>query len=219
MEVPNSNTDKQQKKQKKVQKPTQESVPVLLPEIHVGCLHGSSQSAEIFHSYMENFERIAKQHNIMLHFLDAMYSHPLGGKSWYKKPLDVADVGKQRYDDVELDVDSTNKQVDEFIKKYNITVIIAFSQGTSVADAYLVHCEHPEIKKAVYFSGYQLVEDDRKKVSDVVVLNVTSDTDTIVPSHLAPMDYVDVKDTLKHDKGHKIPGSVLLRSVVSFIVE
>jgi predicted esterase len=93
---------------------------------------------------------------------------------------------------------------------------MGFSQGGNVVDCYLKYREHPQIKKAIILSSYSLVNDSEPSVLDVKVLNVVSKIDEVVPWNLYPKNYADAQ-LIEHDKGHKIPGNVILRQIKDFI--
>lgn len=188
------------------------------PERHMLCLHGCNQTQSAFESYMKQFVKIALQHNIKCHFLEGMYDHPKGGKTWFKKPLDLEDIGVQKYDDPDLDTRTTLDQIHKAITENNCTLLLGFSQGGNVADTYVTYHENNPIEKLVVFSGYSLVDDKRKDNEKVSIINVTSDSDEVVKANLMPIQYVN-KEHFPHDKGHKIPGSEICRKILDSLVK
>jgi predicted esterase len=192
-------------------------------QFNVLCLHGCNQTKEMFESILKPLIEIATKYGkdnkitINFHFIEAKYDHPAGGKTWYKRPLEVEKIGSIQMDH-DL-VDSTLDELDGTIDSLNINVLLGFSQGGNVVDTYLVNAQHNanKIKCAIIMSGYDLVDTNRNTNVLVPVLNVCSDIDTIVPSKFMPIyQNMTVK---KHDKGHKLPTSrPFLREIVEFIV-
>jgi len=187
-------------------------------KIRVLCLHGCNQNTEIFSGYMKNMMRICKK-TIEFFFLEAEYDHPIGGKTWYHKPLNVPDIGSIEYSN-EL-VGDTLEKVQQEIVKNNIDVLLGFSQGGNVVDAYLAYelPKHKENrpKKAVILSGYELVDKERKKDDqEVPVMSIFSDEDDVVLSKHRPVKHKNLNE-LKHDMGHKIPRSDDVRRIKEFI--
>lgn len=191
--------------------------------INVLCLHGCNQTQEMFAQLLKHYIRIGeKQYNLKFYFTEAKYDHPLGGKTWYQQPLNVADIGKIEYSK-EL-VGDTLDDISRIIAEKNITVLLGFSQGANVVDTFLKYQKH-DIRRAVLMSGYSLVvtklfpeesgllpestfakQKGENTPINVTAMNVISDADTVVPSHLCPGGYnVSRQRTLKHDKGHKLP--------------
>ena len=116
--------------------------------INVLCLHGCCQSEEVFRSYLKNMMRICKK-EMNFFFMEGRFDHPDGGKTWYPKPLVVKDIGNIEY--TPGLVGDTLDLVHEFIIANDIAVLLGFSQGGNVIDAYLNY-KHPEngpITKAV----------------------------------------------------------------------
>ncbi len=189
------------------------------PECHVLCLHGCNQNTEAFTGYLSNFSRILKKYNVVLHYLEAPYDHPRGGKTWLAVPLDIADIGIQKYDQETLEINKTLDMIHTEIVKNNVSILLGFSQGGNMVDLYLGYKNDDNmIKKGIVISGYYLVDADRKNNDTVSVLIIESDSDDIVKPEYSPQHYKN-KETIKHDKGHKIPGSEILRKIADFIVE
>lgn len=167
--------------------------------INVLCLHGCNQTQSMFESLMKNFIRLGeKQYNLKFFFTEGKYDHPLGGKTWYNKPLNVADIGT-----IEYDCDLVTETLDDIatiIREKNISVLFGFSQGANVVDTFLQHRDCSMIRCAVMLSGYALVDPDRKVV-DIPVLTVVSESDEIVPTKWNP----DTAHKMTHEKGHKLP--------------
>ncbi len=68
--------------------------------VNVLCLHGCNQTETMFRQLMKNFIKLGeKQYNLKFHFTEAKYDHPQGGKTWYNRPLDVAQIGKIEFDE------------------------------------------------------------------------------------------------------------------------
>ena len=173
--------------------------------VNVLCLHGCNQTQAMFEGLLKNFMKLGeKQYNLKFHFTEAKYDHPVGGKTWYNKPLNVPEIGSIPYDhDLVID---TLTDISEIIKKENINVLLGFSQGANVVDTFLSHMnleDHPTIKRAVLFSGYSLVDENRKDIN-VPALTIISEIDDIVPHKFNPTGYKEMQ-VLKHDKGHKLP--------------
>jgi predicted esterase len=187
--------------------------------IKVLALHGSSQTAKMFENILQDMIRIATQKQVHFSFLEAKYDHPLGGKSWYSKPLNVTDIGQVRFQH-DL-VNSTMQDLAQEIADKNITCLLGFSQGANVADTYIRHFveeKQQQLKCAVLCSGYELVEEDGP-ISNIPVLNVISKEDEIVPWQLEPKHY-KYAQTMVHNKGHKMPTSKLqVRQLIDFIVQ
>jgi len=136
--------------------------------------------------------------------MDAKYDHPLGGKTWYKRPLEVKEIGKIPYDE-DLVMDTLN-DVSKVIEDLKIDVLLGFSQGANVVDTFLAYKGNDNIKRAVIMSGYSLVDSTRKKEIDVPVVGVISEADDVVPHNLNPTGYT-TSYVINHDKGHKLPTS------------
>lgn len=189
--------------------------------INILCLHGCNQTKEIFESLTKQMREIAityskcKNCEMIWHFIEAEYDHSWGNKTWYNVELDVAKIGTIEYDD--LMVNPTLDMLDKVILNLNIDVLIGFSQGGNVVDTYLVNKQN-QIKCAVIFSGYNLVDSNRKTDIETHVMNVYSDQDTIVPSKFMPI-YKNMI-TKAHDKGHKLPTSKpYVREIIDYIYE
>ena len=184
--------------------------------INVLCLHGCNQTEAMFKDLLRNYIRLGeKQYGLMFHFMEAKFDHPLGGKTWYKRPLNVADIGKIVYDDdlVGETLDDLSRAIDE----KHIDVLLGFSQGANVVDTYLAHKEDNRVKRAVIMSGYSFVDPNRKQEIDVPVISVVSEADDIVPHDLNPTNYRD-QHIIKHDKGHKLPTSnPVIREICGFM--
>lgn len=184
-------------------------------EYNVLCLHGCSQTKDMFISLLSGFVKICKNDKIKFFFMQAKYDHPDGNYTWYNKPLEVDKIGNLEYD--EQLVSDALDDVETFIKENNINVLLGFSQGGNVVDTFLQHRNHSMIVRAIIMSSYSLNEPDRKIVEDVEVLNVVSEIDEIVRHDLYPRNYTHAL-LLKHDKGHKIPGNPVMRQVRNFIL-
>lgn len=187
--------------------------------INILCLHGCNQTQTMFSGLMKSAMEIAttyckgKKMSIVWHFTEAKYDHSLGGKTWYNVELDVPKIGT-----IEMNhdmVDSTLDDIDRLINELHIDVLWGFSQGGNVVDTYLVNRQN-QIKCAVIFSGYDLVDANRNKTIQTPVMNVCSDADTIVPSQFIPI-YANMT-VKKHDKGHKLPTSKpFIREIIEFV--
>ena len=114
-------------------------------------------------------------------------------------------------------VKDTLEVVHYFVLEKDINTLMGFSQGGNVVDTYLHYHEHSNIKKAVILSSYSLNDPDRNIVDDVSVLNIISDSDTVVPDQLYPKNYT-TSILIMHDKGHKILGNPIMRQVKDFII-
>lgn len=173
--------------------------------VNVLCLHGCNQTQAMFESILKNFMKLGeKQYNLKFHFTEAKYDHPLGGKTWYNKPLNVPDIGSIQYDP-DL-VTSTLDEIGEIVKEKNINVLFGFSQGANVVDTFLHYKdlkEYPSIKCALLFSGYGFVDTNRNLV-DIPVYEIISESDDIVPTKFNPTEYSKAQ-IMQHDKGHKLP--------------
>jgi predicted esterase len=189
--------------------------------INILCLHGCNQNKQMFEDLTKNLRQIAtsysKQNNcseFVWHYVEAKYDHSLGNKTWYPVELDVPKIGT-----IEMDhemVDGTLDELDKIIVDLKIDVLVGFSQGGNVVDTYLVNKSN-SIKCAVIFSGYDLVDGNRKAI-ETPVMNVYSDEDTIVPSKFMPI-YKNMV-TKQHDKGHKLPTSKpFVRDIVDFMFQ
>lgn len=166
--------------------------------VNVLCLHGCNQSQQTFQQIMKNIVKLGeKQYNLKFFFTEAKFDHPAGGKTWYKKPLVIEDIGKIEYSE-DLVKDTLN-DVEQLIEENNIHALLGFSQGGNVVDTFITYRNNPNIKCAVNMSGYAFVDSSRKE-SVLPVLGVASKNDTIVPFDLTIAKYM-----VEHDKGHKIP--------------
>ena len=185
-----------------------------MTDINILCLHGCNQTMDVFKSILKEFERLCAQNKIGLTYTEAKYDHPLGGKTWYKQPLVVADIGKIEYSE-DLVSDVMN-DVNKLITDNKINVLLGFSQGGNVVDTYLGYHPDDRIKCALILSSYSLVDPNRK-VSDVPIMNIISKSDAVVPYELAPTSYSHI-DIVEHDKGHKMPTSKpVLRDIIKYI--
>jgi predicted esterase len=170
----------------------------------------------MFRDLLKNYMRLGeKQYGIVFHFMEAKYDHPNGGKTWYKRPLDVKEIGKIPYDE-EL-VKDTLDDLTKVIKDNSIDVLLGFSQGANVVDTFLAYRGDPNIKRAVIMSGYSLVDHDRKKEINVPIVGVISEADDVVPHNLNPGNYTE-SYVINHDKGHKLPTSNgIIRQLCTFM--
>jgi predicted esterase len=190
-----------------------------MSKINILCLHGCNQTKDMFGSILKAFMELAstyeknKSIKFNWHFVEAKYDHPFGGKTWYNKPLDVAQIGSIEMDNM-LVADAL-ADLDKTINDLDIHVLFGFSQGGNVVDTYLTNIPTNKIKCAAIFSGYDLINKARMPVP-IPVINVCSDIDEIVPSKFMPIyPNMTIK---KHDKGHKIPTSrPLQREILDFI--
>ena len=172
--------------------------------INVLCLHGCNQTQEMFKRLMKNYIRLGKQYNLNFYFTEAKYEHPIGGKTWYKTPLNVEDIGHIKHD-----FDLTNDtlvDIENLIHDNHIDILLGFSQGGNVVDTYLAVKKNTMIKRAVIMSGYSLLNPPLplSPSNNIPILNVISQNDTVVPFNLAPKTHDEIY-TLEHDKGHKLP--------------
>lgn len=181
--------------------------------VNVLCLHGCNQNEEMFKSLLKIYIKLGeKQYNLKFHFTEALYDHPLKGKTWYNKALDVEEIGKIKYSD-ELTKECFDN-IEKIIKENNINALLGFSQGGNVVYSYLSHRKNT-IDCAVIMSGYALVGDKKcdKKDLNIPLLGVASEEDTIVPFNLNP-----TKQLITHTKGHKLPTSKpIIRKILSFL--
>ena len=180
--------------------------------INVLCLHGCNQTQEMFQRLMKNYIRLGeKQYNLKFHFTEAKYDHPLGGKTWYNKPLNVSDIGSIEYN--EKLVSDILDDIAILIEENNINVLLGFSQGANVVDTFLTY-RPGLVERAIIMSGYSLVDPDRK-ISNTPVMIVSSEQDTVVPCKLNPQ--YEKTSTLVHDKGHKLPTrNTQIREICTF---
>lgn len=179
------------------------------------CLHGCNQTKSMYESILKSLVKIGtKSHDLEFFFIEAEYEHPLGGFTWYNRPLEVKDIGSIEYDD-DL-VRSCMDQIQRAIDELDIDVLVGFSQGGNVVDTYLATHEDTRIKRAIIFSGYELNNKDRQTVK-IPTLSVYSEEDTVVESKHRPSHY-EILSEFKHEKGHKHPtGNPLQRSFCEFI--
>lgn len=175
------------------------------PKTNVLCLHGCCQHGEMFKALLKNYIRFgSRDDNLEFHFIEGMYDHPDGGKTWYNVPLDVDKIGSIKMD--EKLVKEAMEQISKYIKENNITVLLGFSQGVNVIDTYLQTTKDKYIKRAVMMSGYSLVGLNNKEKVDIPILNIYSNEDTIVPCKFRSTNYNNISNIM-HDKGHKVPTS------------
>lgn len=183
--------------------------------VNVLCLHGCNQTQEMFEGLMKNYVRLGeKQYNLKFLFTEAKYDHPLGGKTWYKRALDVSQIGSIPYEE-DLVNDALN-DINKLIDDNDVQVLLGFSQGGNVVDTFLAYKGNPKIKCAVIMSGYSLVDSSRETVN-VPVLGVVSENDDVVPHILNPIQYQE-HHLIKHDKGHKLPtANGMIRQICLFM--
>lgn len=184
--------------------------------VNVLCLHGCNQTTDMFKELLKNYIRLGeKQYNLKFHFMEGKYDHPNKGKTWYKQPLDVSQIGKIPYDE-DLVMDTLNN-VDKMINENDISVLLGFSQGANVVDTFLAYKSNNKIKYAVLMSGYSLVDENRKEEIDIPCLSIISEVDDIVKHDLNPTGYKE-SYVIKHDKGHKLPTSnTTIRQILTFM--
>lgn len=190
-------------------------------QINILCLHGCNQTQEIFEGLTKQFRSIATTYSktqncdINFYYIEAQYDHSLGGKTWYNVELNVNKIGVIEYE--ENVVRDTLEMLDKKIKELNINVLLGFSQGGNVIDTYLTHVEN-NIKCAVIFSGYNLIDPNRNLKCETHVMNVCSDIDTIVPIKFMPIyKNMEIK---YHNKGHKLPTSKpYIREIINYVYE
>jgi predicted esterase len=179
------------------------------------CLHGCCQNQEMFTSLLKNCIRLGAKENLEFHFIEGLYDHPDGGKTWYNEPLNVSKIGYIKMD--EQLIKEAMDQLSTYIKENGITVLLGFSQGANVVDTYLQTTTDTFIKRAVMLSGYSLVADATTEPVDVSILNIYSDSDTIVPSKFRSINYTNIAN-ITHDKGHKLPTSnPVIRNICKFM--
>jgi len=186
--------------------------------VNVLCLHGCNQTEEMFRGLLKQFIKLGeKQYNLKFHFTEAKYDHPIGGKTWYNRPLEVEKIGYIEYEE-ELVKDCID-DLGKIIKEKNIHVLFGFSQGANVVDTFLGYQnleDYPTLKCSVILSGYSLVDPNRKPI-DISVLGVISENDDIVLAKFNPTCYKQTS-VLKHDKGHKLPTkNPQLREICTFM--
>jgi predicted esterase len=176
-------------------------------------LHGCNQNSDFIKSLLKTWIKIGKD-NIDFHFIQARHAHSLGGYTWYEKELDVVQIGSIKYE--ENLVLPCLKAIDDYIVKHRITVLMGFSQGGNVIDAYLHQYPKSPIKRTLIFSGYELIYDERKIIS-TPTLSIYSEVDTVVPFKFRPKNYSNLTE-FTHDKGHKLPtGNPLIRKFCNYI--
>lgn len=183
--------------------------------LKVLCLHGCCQSGEAIAHYMKNLIKICESlANIDFVFLDAQYDHSVKGRHWFPEQLEIEKIGKIAISDVTWG--PTLDYVEEAITTQQPDVVIGFSQGANVLDTYLSKKDSYGIKRAVLFSGYSLMDDERKP-RDLPVLVVHGTNDEVVPFELYPR-YPHTR-LIEHTKGHALPSSKpVLREIAKFIV-
>ncbi len=189
--------------------------------VNVLCLHGCNQTEEVFRGLLRHFIKLGeKQYNLKFHFIEAKYDCLQGGKTWYNRQLDVAEIGSIPY---EYDlVNDTLDDIGKIIKEKNINVLLGFSQGGNVVDTFLGYRDlnnYPNIKCAVILSGYSLVANPKflRYNPNIPILGVVSDIDTIVLPKFNPTHYQETS-LLKHEKGHKIPTrKPQIREILTFM--
>jgi len=190
------------------------------------CLHGCNQTRAAFEGYLKALVAMGvKHHELEFVFLEARHDHSQGGKTWYARELDVGQIGK-----LELEpamVEPTLLDVHAAVLAHGIDVLLGFSQGGNVVDAYLASRPSSPVKCAVIMSGYELLDPARPTVR-VPLLSVMSAADPsgppnpahedpVVPAALAPSHYERV-EVLRHTKGHRIPTSrPQLRAICTFM--
>jgi len=183
--------------------------------VRVLCLHGCNQTEEMFRSLLKGLIKIAGKTKLEFHFIEAQYSHSLGGKTWYSEELDVSQIPIGI--PFSTMVQSCMAQVHKYVTEHQIDVLLGFSQGGNVVDTYLRRYDETRIKRAVIFSGYELVRAETERSLQTPLLNVYSDADTVVPSKCCPKHYQTIY-SLSHDKGHKLPTSnPVLRQICRFM--
>lgn len=181
------------------------------------CLHGCRQSKDVFESILKPLVKMSEKYDVNFYFIEGMYDCIDHGKTWYNKPLIIEDIGKINYDP-EL-IKECMAQVDQFIIENNITVLLGFSQGGNVIDAYLrSDClGRMKIEKAVIISGYSFIYPDVDLLLDTPLLSIFSPMDEIVRPEFKPVLYKNIEE-IEHDKGHKIPTrKPILRRICEFL--
>ena len=196
----------------------------MMKVINILCLHGCNQTEKMFQDLMKPMIQLAntfcksKECKMIWHFVEAKYDHSLGGKTWYNVELNVEQIGSIQMC-LEM-VNPTLDDIDKIIKNLAIDVLLGFSQGGNVVDTYLTNKYNSLdclIKCAVIFSGYDLIDPNRKKI-EIPVLNVCSDSDEIVKPIYMPI-YPNMT-IMKHEKGHKLPTSKpFVREIIQFIYD
>ena len=204
--------------------------------INVLCLHGYGQDKTVFQQAMRRYLNRAKHDGVRYLFVEAPHDHIHGGKQWLDQYLalpvrredltysergctesmesmDLIDqfialYNAHKYTQV---LDAMARHID----RYNINVLLGFSQGANVIDTFLSHRDAPRIQCAVLMSGYSCVDVDRR-VIQIPVLAVTSPNDTVTPSALqTPTEHMAV---IEHNEGHLVSkGRSIVRQVIAFI--
>ncbi len=194
--------------------------------INVLCLHGCGQTRDQFEKLMKKYVKVGERdYNLKFYFTQAKYDWPFGapgGKTWYKEPLIVSEIGKQPYDPIL--VKDTMDDIDGLIKHYDIHVLLGFSQGGNVVDTYFEYrrFRFPTILplRAVIMSGYSFV--DFRRSTDVPKLSVVSKRDKVVPLEYDPLNYnfvpLGFTGRLFHCKGHNVTQKCsIVKAVCNFI--
>lgn len=163
--------------------------------MNILCLHGCRQNKKIFKQLMEVF--ITKSENTFF-FIDGLYNHSQQGKMWYRRELQLKDIGKMIHDP-SLTM-KTIDQINDEITKNNIDMMIGFSQGANVIDTYLQLTHDDRIKRAILMSGYSFVGISRNCITPVIT--ICSETDDIVDPKYNP--YFINSENIVHNKGHKM---------------
>lgn len=143
------------------------------------------------------------------------------GRHWFEKQLKIEDIPGGIDFDEELMM-PTLDMLHETISKFNVSVLVGFSQGANVIDTYLAHhpAPHP-ITSVVLFSGYGFKCDDRRTV-DVPCLLVGCPEDNIVPW---PTQFVSYENTkaITHIgrplKPHSLPKSAKVYTKVAAFIK
>jgi len=188
--------------------------------INILALHGCHQTVPLFKNMIKYFVDKLVESNMNIYFLEAKYDHPgqkkfpnWKNKTWYAKPLDIDEIGKIPYspnlvNDVMDDIESA-------ITKFNINILVGYSQGANVVDTYLGYRNDDRIKCAILFSGYSLV-DQMRGLADCPILVVHSENDKIVLFRYKPSKYNNIEIYFHNDE-HNFPSKVHIDNIILWL--
>lgn len=188
--------------------------------INILCLHGSSQHPDAFASYLSSVTKMSKKAQfaspkLEFHFIAAPFQHPLGGLTWTDPPLNVEDIwhdiGSTSRDNALIAVPKLQKDdsllektfelMKESIDKFQVTVLLGFSQGSFAIYEYMRKFRDPRIIRIVTMSGYTFDNlNSEEPPLDCPILNVVNPMDSIVPASLA---YTNSKQVYRLEHNNK----------------
>ena len=182
--------------------------------INVLCLHGCGGDRDSFRYTLRRFRHRDKHDGVRYIFCDAPYDNESGGKKWYETLLSLP-PSKEYLTYNANDCADTLDIIARDIIKYDIHVLLGFSQGANVIDTFLSHRNAPSIKCAVLLSGYSFASTDRCAIC-VPILVATSSCDTAIPSALQiPQKGMAL---IHHTNGHAVDrGRNTMRKIIQFI--